>query len=87
MKGTRPETGDSIRTGIVDGECKACLYFHVNALHSGWKFTCRKYAPMLATDSTGDGVWPTIKPEDWCGDFAELKGTHLETKGAETRKE
>ena len=51
-------------------KCEDCKYFEQCNKFLGW---CRRNPPtiLLTEDRFGDGVWPNVSQEDWCGEFVE----------------
>ena len=54
---TRPE---------VANHCKDCRF----AAPNGPNFYCRRNPPVVLQARPGISLWPTVKPNDWCGDFS-----------------
>jgi hypothetical protein len=52
--------------------CHKCTFFHSGTKRSSALFICRKRAPrIIIEESTTEGIWPTVDPKDWCGDYLE----------------
>jgi hypothetical protein len=78
------------RTLIVD-RCQHCQYYDRNpsdgsggkSAHAG---QCRRHAPSLSPINPKtymiEGVWPTVRDEDWCGEF-KLGGRRVDTQRAD----
>ena len=52
--------------------CRTCMYFDERAKKT--QFTmgdgfCRRDTPRI--DAEGSTVWPSVKLDDWCGQYAE----------------
>lgn len=50
---------------IVARKCENCRFYYDEESH------CRQRAPYIKTD-TFVGIWPTVMPWDWCGQFKRL---------------
>ena len=49
--------------------CGSCAYVALHDADDVPHLTCRRYAPRAHGEKLGS-VWPTVDPDDWCGDFA-----------------
>jgi hypothetical protein len=45
--------------------CKNCKFHHEDENNNNG--SCHKKPPQCFSD--GVGRWPTVEPEDWCGEF------------------
>lgn len=69
--------------------CLNCQYFDRNpsaggkSAHAG---QCRRHAPSLSPINPKtymiEGVWPTVRDEDWCGEY-KLGGRRPDTQRAD----
>jgi hypothetical protein len=50
-------------------KCESCRYFDAGTKTQG---KCRACPPQVS-GTRGAGVWPTVKPADWCGRFKPRK--------------
>lgn len=63
----------------MTGECADCRFFERINLPEFERGQCRRLAPTpdrerLAPDGTPVAylaVWPTVVPDDWCGEFVK----------------
>jgi len=48
---------------------------------------CRRHAPMLSPNTAKnyliEGVWPTVRDEDWCGEFKATSQRRSDTQRAD----
>jgi hypothetical protein len=41
-------------------------------------YECRRYAPRPLPEDQATHEWPTVMPDDWCGEFAAREHAALE---------
>lgn len=57
---------------IEQQNCRNCLYARDFTYWDGRKtLQCRHHAPSPA-DREGVAIWPTVKPDDWCGEWVSI---------------
>jgi hypothetical protein len=59
--------------------CQKCKYFD-EATNS-----CRKYAPRSVPKDSNP--WPTVKSEDWCGEFVKAPNFNIQQVTRERMRE
>jgi hypothetical protein len=45
--------------------CQSCRFFVAEAKE------CHRRAPMVVAKTCVISVWPTVRKEDWCGDYED----------------
>ena len=50
---------------VVVQICDNCRFYDAQ------QYECRKRTPLRRPE-TGNGCWPKVDPEDWCGEFKRL---------------
>ena len=72
--------------------CQNCQYYDRHGGNgAGGKSTnggqCRRHAPQLSPNSAKnyliEGVWPTVRDEDWCGEFKAAGQRRSDTQRAD----
>lgn len=56
--------------------CNACVFYEDHVANSPSQLDdgglCRANPPVTQKDDESRGLWPVVKPNDWCGKFTNL---------------
>jgi hypothetical protein len=55
---------------VIIGCCDTCKFFQEVDMEE--RGECHRYPPSFIPGA--DSSWPTVKPDDWCGEYREDKG-------------
>lgn len=55
--------------------CKSCSFFETKAAVKTAGL-CRFNPPSFLSEEEKQGTWPSVKSDDWCGQFDGATATH-----------